>query len=65
MPEALLVEFVEAEDVVESSGNSTTFQVWSVASGAKDTLRFAGRPVSIATYHTSAILPRDFRLASL
>ncbi len=26
-PEALLVEFVEAEDVVESSGSSTTFHV--------------------------------------
>ena len=26
-PDALLVEFVDAEEVVESSGNSTTFQV--------------------------------------
>ena len=40
-PDARRVEFVEAEDVVESSGISTTFQVWRVASGAKETLRAA------------------------
>ena len=39
--EARRVEFVDAEEVVESSGSSTTFQVCSVASGAKDTLRLA------------------------
>lgn len=38
--EARLVEF-EAEDDVESSGISTTFQVCNVASGANDTRRFA------------------------
>lgn len=38
--DARLVEF-EADDEVESSGISTTFHVWSVASGAKDTRRFA------------------------
>lgn len=40
MDEARLVEF-DVEDEVESSGISTTFQVCSVASGAKDTRRFA------------------------
>lgn len=39
--DARRVEFVEAEDVVESSGISTTFQVCKVASGAKETLRAA------------------------
>lgn len=38
--DARLVEF-EVEDEVESSGISTTFQVCSVASGAKETRRFA------------------------
>lgn len=37
------MEFVEAEEVVESSGISTTSQVWRVASGAKDTRRLATR----------------------
>ncbi len=40
-PDARRVEFPEAEDVVESSGNSTTSHVCSVASGANETLRFA------------------------
>jgi hypothetical protein len=40
--EARRVEF-ELEDEVESSGISTTFQVCNVASGAKDTRRFAGK----------------------
>lgn len=40
--EARLVEF-EAEEEVESSGISTTFQVCNVASGANDTRRFAGK----------------------
>lgn len=40
--DALRVVFVDADDVVESSGSSTTFHVCKVASGAKDTLRFAG-----------------------
>ena len=39
--DARRVEFVEADDVVESSGISTTFQVCNVASGAKETLRAA------------------------
>lgn len=38
--DARLVEFA-AEEEVESSGISTTFQVCRVASGAKDTRRFA------------------------
>ena len=41
--EARRVEFVASEEVVASSGNSTTFHVCRVASGAKDTLRFALR----------------------
>lgn len=40
-PDARRVELPEAEDVVESSGNSTTSHVCKVASGANDTLRFA------------------------
>lgn len=40
-PDARRVEFPEAEDVVESSGNSTTSHVCRVASGANETLRFA------------------------
>lgn len=43
MLDALLVEFVDAEDVVESSGISTTSQVCRVASGAKDTRRLAAK----------------------
>ena len=39
--DALRVAFVDADDVVESSGSSTTFHVCRVASGANDTLRFA------------------------
>ena len=35
------VALVEAEDVVESSGISTTSHVCRVASGANETLRFA------------------------
>lgn len=46
IPDALRVELVDAEDVVESSGSSTTFQVWRVASGANDTLRLAVRSIS-------------------
>ena len=46
-PEARRVEFVDADEVVESSGNSTTFQVCRVASGAKDTLRFAKSTVRL------------------
>ena len=38
--DARLVELA-ADDAVESSGISTTFHVCNVASGAKDTLRFA------------------------
>ena len=38
--DCLRVEF-EADDVVESSASSITFQVCKVASGAKETLRFA------------------------
>lgn len=49
MAEARRVALVEADDVVESSGNSTISQVCSVASGAKDTRRLAS----------------DFRRASL
>ena len=41
MAEARRVAFVEAEDVVESSGSSTTSQVCKVASGANETRRFA------------------------
>lgn len=40
-PDARRVEFPEAEEVVESSGKSTTSQVCKVASGANETLRFA------------------------
>ena len=40
-PDARRVELPEADDVVESSGSSTTSQVCKVASGANDTLRFA------------------------
>lgn len=40
-PDARRVEFPEADEVVESSGNSTTFHVCRVASGANETLRFA------------------------
>ena len=40
-PEARRVELPDAEEVVESSGNSTTSHVCSVASGANDTLRLA------------------------
>lgn len=38
--DARLVEF-DADDEVESSGISTTFHVCNVASGAKETRRFA------------------------
>jgi hypothetical protein len=38
--DARLVEFAE-EDAVESSPSSTTFHVWSVASGANETRRLA------------------------
>lgn len=38
--DARLVEF-DVEDEVESSGISTTFHVCNVASGAKETRRFA------------------------
>ena len=38
--DARLVEF-DVDDEVESSGISTTFHVCSVASGAKETRRFA------------------------
>lgn len=41
-PDARRVELPEAEDVVESSGNSTTSHVCNVASGANETRRFAG-----------------------
>ena len=40
MDDCLRVEF-DADDVVESSASSTTFQVCRVASGAKDTRRLA------------------------
>lgn len=40
-PDARRVELPDAEDVVESSGNSTTSHVCNVASGANETLRFA------------------------
>lgn len=43
-PDLLRVALVDADEVVESSGISTTFHVWSVASGAKETLRFAAMP---------------------
>ena len=39
--DARRVEFVEADEVVESSGSSTVSHVCKVASGAKETLRFA------------------------
>lgn len=39
--EARRVALVDADDVVESSISSTTSQVCKVASGAKDTRRFA------------------------
>ena len=48
--DARRVEFVDADDVVESSGSSTTFHVCKVASGANDTLRFAGSHVSSVFY---------------
>ena len=63
--DARRVEFVDADDVVESSGNSTTFHVCKVASGANDTLRFAGSHVSSAFYRIKVHLPSDFLLASL
>lgn len=37
---------LEVDDEVESSGISTTFQVCNVASGAKDTRRFASEIIS-------------------
>lgn len=40
--DARRVEFVDAEEVVESSGSSTVSHVCNVASGANETLRFAG-----------------------
>lgn len=39
--EARRVEFVASDDVVASSGSSTTSHVCKVASGANETLRFA------------------------
>lgn len=42
--DARLVEFVEADDVVESSPTSIFTHVCSVASGANDTRRFAAIP---------------------
>ena len=48
--DALRVALVDAEEVVESSGSSTTFHVCKVASGAKDTLRFADSHVSFTFY---------------
>ena len=39
--EARRVEFVASEELVASSGSSTTFQVCKVASGANETRRFA------------------------
>jgi hypothetical protein len=39
--DARRVEFVDADEVVESSPISMFTHVWSVASGAKDTRRFA------------------------
>lgn len=40
--DARQVELPDAEDVVESSAISNTFHVCKVASGANETLRFAG-----------------------
>lgn len=40
-PDARRVELPEADDVVESSGSSTTSHVCNVASGANETRRFA------------------------
>ena len=61
--EARLVELVEADDVVESSGNSTTFHVCRVASGANDTLRFAKlRLENLVNTDTSNTYPETFSL---
>lgn len=65
--EARRVE-LEADEEVESSGISTTFHVCSVASGAKETRRFALRRQVLANGMISeedADLPIDFRRASL
>lgn len=51
--------------MVESSGSSTTFHVCKVASGANETLRFAGGHVSSAITRINVHLPSDFLLASL
>ena len=40
--DARRVEFVASDEVVASSGSSTTSHVCKVASGANDTRRFAG-----------------------
>ena len=62
MLDALLVEFVEAEEVVESSGISTTSQVWRVASGAKETRRLAAKvsrcPIGIDSWPVKATVDR-------
>lgn len=70
--DARRVEFPEAEEVVESSGSSTTSQVCKVASGANDTLRFAsddqrevGHTGSFVTETKVENAPKDLRLASL
>ena len=42
MLDALLFVFVDADEVVESCISSIMSQVWRVASGAKETRRFAG-----------------------
>lgn len=52
--DALRVELVDADEVVESSGISTTSHICRVASGAKDTLRFAVE-VSLASLHISQL----------
>lgn len=41
--DARRVKLVDADETVESSGNSTTSHVCKVASGANETLRFAAQ----------------------
>ena len=58
--DALRVEFVDADEVVESSATSTTSHVCKVASGANDTLRFACSHVSSALHPDQKIGTKRF-----
>ena len=49
--DARRVKLVDADETVESSGNSTTSHVCKVASGANETLRFAAQISQAPIFH--------------